>query len=109
MTILNKVALYCEVDSTTAYDDQLLLLINNGIGVLASAGIPVTPINDTTEDFEDIKAAHQPVVITWLCLNTLRIFDKSMADASVTTQSWIDDELTRLFQSLKALYDRGGE
>ena len=105
MTILDRIKIICEVDDTDQYDDQLMLLINQGISELSISGIPVSIITETDETYTDIQPSHAPTVDMWIGLNTLRIFDKTISDASISTQSWIDRKLGELFYTLKTLYD----
>lgn len=108
--LLEKVKTLLEVDVTEPiYDDQLLLLINGGISYLLNNGIPVAAVDDSTtfDDFAGLTEPDRAVVLQWLFLWVLQRFDMTtMSDNkfTVTTGSWIADELDNLLYMLKVQY-----
>ena len=109
MTILQAIKTFCEVEETTIYDDQLLIIANGRVSQLSMIGVPITAIDDTTDftDFPDIKLEHTQLIQEYLNLSVIRLFDKNIQDANTTTQSWIDRHTSGILQSLKCIYDRG--
>lgn len=108
MSILDEIKQYLEVDDTDAYDNQLLIIANQGLMYLEANKIPVSLIDGATETFPGMEDKNFYVLKSWLCLYCLRMFDRTLMTSNTATQNWIDKELLKLEYQLKVFFDVGG-
>lgn len=110
-TILETTKELLEVDvEEEIFDNQLLLYVNAGMRYLVNNKIPVGVVKtDTTfDDFKNLKAGDEHIVISWLHLYAMQRFDRTLMTTNsiaTATKSWIDTEMQDLITQLKAIYD----
>lgn len=105
MAILDNIKIYCEVDDTTLFDEQLINLANEVIADMIENNIPISQIDKTTETFDLININQQTSVQSLINLYVLRMFDKNLMTASASSQSWLDNRIIYLMHQLKAQFD----
>ena len=110
MTVLEELKVYCEVEETEQFDPQLLQLANQGLAYLANNKIPVVPIDSDSDQtaFPEMGDFDYFIMLSWLSLHVLRLFDRTISSASNTTSNWIDKQMENLLYQLKIKYDNGG-
>lgn len=109
-TVLEDLKQLLEVDlDEEIYDNQLLLYANGGLRYLMNNAVPVSIITKDTEHtaFANLKDDDYQIVLSWLNLHCLRLFDRTLMNSNQTaTNNWIEAEMQNLIYQLKVIYDR---
>lgn len=106
-TILENIKIYCEVDDTDEFDQQLLNHANEVLGYVYANGIPVVLIDENSDstNFINLNPFQMNTLQALINLHCYRTFDKLAMEASATSQSWVDLKMLDLLHQLKVQFD----